>query len=75
MEKTIEELHLNLQRMHIRRPAAPNRPETAWDKKLLLVQVCIFAAFYPNYFVRSYGFGDMRDVHKAINMCDPTNTV
>lgn len=35
----------------------------------------MFGAFYPNYFVRHFGTGELKDVHKVLNGRDPMTTV
>ena len=79
MDMTITEIRRSLEQYNIRQLVLPNRKDRqkrkASDNDFLMLKVAIFGAFYPNYFIRSHGNLDMREVHKEINNRDPMTTL
>jgi ATP-dependent RNA helicase TDRD9 len=76
MDLTVAEIKSALERFNIREIVLPNRQDRRLEKdKLLMIKVAIFGSFYPNYFVRSHGNLDQRDVHRQINDKDPMRTL
>lgn len=82
MEMTIDEIKRSLKRFGIEPLNLPNRPDRqarhgkkTTDDTYMYIKFAIFGAFYPNYFVRTHGGLDLRDVHRQINNRDPMNTL
>jgi hypothetical protein len=65
LEKSVEELKFNLERNRVIRPSLPNRTPLSWEEKVKYLQISMTGAFFPNYFVRSYGTVDMKEVDKV----------
>ena len=79
MSMTIGEIKKSLLQHNIRPLNLPNRPDRknrkASDNDYLILKVAIFGAFYPNYFIRTHGSLDLKEVHKEVNNRDPMNTL
>ena len=79
VEKTIEEIKRSLDRFQIRPFYLPNnldrqnfRPS---DNNYFMLKVCVFGAFYPNYFMRSHGEMDVKQCSKLVNLRDAMRTI
>lgn len=77
MDSTIEDIKRSLMQFNIHQIQLPNRLDRgkADDHDYLMLKVAIFGAFYPNYFVRTHGHLDMRQVQREINDKNPFNTL
>lgn len=79
MDVTIEDIKKSLDQYNIRTLHLPNREDRirrkASDNDYLILKIAIFGAFYPNYFFRSHGSLDMRDVYRQVNNYDPNYTL
>ena len=91
VKKSRDEIINSLTRVDIQKFPTPNIEPLIWDEKLKFVQIAIFGAFYPNYFLRKYGGHDMQQVinlitwrmfsklkfqvHKTLNGKDPMTSV
>ena len=75
MEINMEEIVRALKRNRIEKFPTPNRTPLTHAEKMSFLQICIFGAFYPNYFVRRSESVDLKDVHKTLCGKDPMTTV
>ena len=77
VSKTIEEIKRSLDRFQIKSFYLPNNLDRqnfrSSDNNYLMLKVCVFGAFYPNYFMRCHGQMDMTHCNKLVNLRDVRN--
>ena len=77
VSKTIEEIKRSLDRFQIKSFYLPNNLDRqnfrSSDNNYLMLKICVFGAFYPNYFMRCHGQMDMTQCNKLINLRDVKN--
>ncbi len=75
VEITVDELNRCLNQARVRNPLMPNRVPLTSLEKCRYLQLAMFGAFYPNYFVRHYSATDLQEVNRALNGRNPMRSV